>query len=256
MALCLVPVAVTGSVHPELPEAGNIRIYKVLQKAPLGILGCLLSGFITASFYSMGPVFCTQIGMDVSGVSAFMMVTILGGLLFQWPVGILSDRMDRSLMLPVIGLMVSVFSIGIIVIGGKSYAVLLTAMGIFGGFVFTIYPVAVARTHDLFESREIMAVSSVLLFIYGIGACLGPVAASGCMEIFHHPSGLFVFCALVSALYAATGLLLRKKELISIVPVEEQVEFVPMRQTSPVAAAMDPRIDPEVFGNESGNVQP
>lgn len=251
LALCLVPVTISASVHPELPEAGSISIRRVLQKAPLGILGCLLSGFITASFYAMGPVFCRQIGLDVSAVSVFMTVTILGGLLFQVPVGFLSDRVDRSLMLPAIGFMVSLISIAMIFIAGKSYLLLLIMMGIFGGFVFTIYPVAVARTHDLFESRDIMAVSSVLLFIYGSGACIGPVAASGCMEILHSPSGMFVFCSLVSALYACAGLFLRKKEILSIIPVEEQVEFVPMRQTSPVATAMDPRIDPEVFENDS-----
>jgi MFS family permease len=121
--------------------------------------------------------------------------------------------------------------------------VLLGAMGLFGGLMFTIYPVSVARTHDVFGARKVVAVSSALLLCYGLGATVGPVAASGLMAA-GGPRGLFAYCALVSGCYAIFVYVFRKKEKIVLVPATDHVDFVPLPDTSTVAVRMNPRSAP------------
>ena len=116
-------------------------------------------------------------------------------------------------------------------------------MAVFGGLIFTIYPVAVARAYDVFAGEDIVAVSSALLLGYGIGAAVGPVASSLTMATLDSPNGLFVFCAGVGGLYAAATLYSRRKQKIEIVPVDEQVGFIPMKSASPVVASIDPRAE-------------
>lgn len=116
-------------------------------------------------------------------------------------------------------------------------------MGVFGGIAFTIYPVSVARSHDLFEPKDVVAVSTALLLAYGIGASIGPIAASGFMTVAKSPYGFFAYCALIGAMYAVAGYGFRRKEKIRIVSIDAQVRFAPMQSASPVAGVMDSRSD-------------
>lgn len=241
LALCLVPVAITRSVHLELPETTHFNLIVLLKKAPMGMLGCLSAGMINSSFYAMGPVFGNQIGLTVSQLSWFMTATIFGGMVFQWPIGVLADRFDRTVVLILLGTLIAITSLTILISEIDAIGWLLVAMGLFGGLIFTVYPVSVARTHDLFEAKDVIPVSSALLLSYGIGATLGPIGASSVMGFSKSPYGFFAFCAFVGFIYAAVSYCLRRKEKIAFIAIENQVKFVPMRSTSPVAGVMDPR---------------
>ncbi len=153
-----------------------------------------------------------------------MSLTVMGGLLLQWPVGLVSDRLDRSLVLPGLGIILAGVSLAILMTSGYSLGILLGTTTIFGGIIFSIYPVAVARAHDIFEAQDVVKVSSVLLLCYGIGAMFGPTLAASVMARTGTPYGLYFFMIAVSSLYAVVTLLLRRMESVRIVPVEEQVD--------------------------------
>ncbi len=246
LALCLVPVAVTRSVQPKLPDITHFNLITLLKKAPMGMLGCLTAGLINSAFYSMGPVFGNQIGLGVSELSWFMTATIFGGVVFQWPVGVLANRFDRTNVLILSGVSIAATSLTILIAAKMPLTGLLAAMSLFGGLIFTVYPVSVARTHDLFEAKDIVSVSSALLLAYGTGATIGPIAASSFMGFSKSPYGLFAYCALVSGVYAAVSYYLKRKEKIRIIPAEEHVGFIPMKNTSPVVMAIDPRAETEI----------
>jgi MFS family permease len=243
LALCLVPVVITRSVRPKLPETTHFNLIALFKKAPMGILGCLTAGLINSAFYAMGPVFGNQIGLTVSELSWFMTATIFGGIVFQWPMGAIADRFDRTVVLTLLGTLIAMTSLTILLSAKTSIVWLIAAMGLFGGLIFTVYPVSVARTHDLFAAKDIVPVSSALLLSYGIGATIGPIAASGFVDFSKNPYGLFAYCAFVSGMYAAASYYLKRKEKISVVPPEEHVDFIPMKSTSPVAMVIDPRAE-------------
>jgi len=241
LALCLVPVAVTHGIHPELPRPQRYRSLTLFRRAPLGILGCLTAGMINSAFYTMGPVFGSAIGLTATELSWFMTAAIFGGLIFQWPVGAVSDRLDRTAMLALLSVLIACVSGLLCMSSFRSGPGRIAAMAIFGGLIFALYPIAVARTHDLFEPEAIVPVSSVLLLFYGIGATVGPVAASHTIALSGRPQGLFLFCAAAGGLYAAVTFYFRRRGRVEFVPVDDQVRFRPMNRTSAVVMQIDPR---------------
>jgi MFS family permease len=242
-SLSLIPVTITRTVHPELPEPDRYTLKALLRKAPVGMSGCFAAGLMNSAFFSMAPVFGTRIGLSTFQLSWFMSITVFGGFTVQWLVGIISDRFERTLMLVVMGCLIALYSLIVVINTEPSYTRLLVEMGVFGGFLFAVYPVSVARAHDVFEAKDAVAVSSALLLCYSIGAIFGPILASAVMAAFKNPFGLYIYWSLVAGLLAAITLYLRRKEKIAIIPVEDQVNYIPMKNTSSVAMVMDPRTE-------------
>ena len=109
--------------------------------------------------------------------------------------------------------------------------------------MFTIYPVAVARAHDMFEPEDVVKVSSALLLTYGIGSVIGPVSVSVVMNLSGTPYGFYLFFIGGSLVFVVLSVLWRSLEVVEIIEPKDQVGFVIMKQTSNVASHLDPRLD-------------
>ena len=157
------------------------------------MLGCFAAGLTNSAFFAMMPVFCTAIGLSLHQLSWIMSLTVFCGLAAQWLVGTLSDRFDRTMVLFVVATAITVVS-GIMFINGEtSFGKLALGMGLFGALMFAVYPLSVARAHDIFGGQDAVAVSAGLLFAYSIGASVSPLLASGVMTLLDSPFGLFAF---------------------------------------------------------------
>ena len=244
-SLCMVPVSATEGVHPSLPETKPYHFFAIFRKSPLGMLGCMAAGLSNSAFYALTPVLSNRIGMSLHQLSWIMSITVFCGLAAQWVVGSISDRFDRTMVLGVISTAIAIFSALIFISRQTTFVTIFLQMGLFGMMMFAVYPVSVARAHDVFGGQDAVAVSAGLLFAYSIGASLSPIAASTIMTLSGTPLGLFAFWCLVNGGLAVATIYLRKREKIEIVPVEDQVAFVPMKSTSPVAMTLDPRTDYE-----------
>jgi MFS family permease len=236
VVLSLVPVALTRSISPTLPEIVTMKTSEILLKAPMGLLGSVAVGMIAGAFYSLGPVYAKRIGLDVHLVACYMSLTILCGFLMQWPVGKISDRLDRQNVLAGVALLISL-SCGLILLSsGQSPWLIFLSTGFYGGMAFTLYPVAVAHTNDRMEPREIIPASSALLLSYGLGACIGPIAAASVMAILG-PAGLYTFIAVVS-LGCGVAVLIYKH--IESPKKEEAVPYISVPRTSPIITTLHP----------------
>jgi MFS family permease len=242
-ALCLVPVSATSGVHPSLPETKSYHFMSIFRQAPLGMAGCMAAGLTNSAFFTMTPVLCTDIGLSVSQLSWIMSITVFAGLAAQWLVGSLSDRFDRTIVLSTVAMAITAASGTMFILNGTAFGGMAVRMGCFGALIFAVYPVSVARAHDIFGGKDAVAVSTGLLFSYSLGASISPVLASGVISLLGTPFGLFFYWFMVNGAFAAIALILRKREKVVIVPVADQVAFVPMKNTSPVAMSLDPRSD-------------
>ena len=75
------------------------RLRQLFRISPLGCVGTFLLGGVFAAIFGMASVFGTQAGMSVAQISIFVAAIYLGGLVFQYPIGWVSDRMDRRLLI-------------------------------------------------------------------------------------------------------------------------------------------------------------
>lgn len=240
-ALSLLPVSLTRAMHPAPIEPVHFNWSRLYKTAPFGLIGALVAGFMNGAFYALAPVYVRNIGLEVSQVAIFMAAAIFGGLLAQYPVGMISDRVDRRTVLATLTIMAALVGLLLLLVGTSSIPLLVLVAVLFGGLLFTSYPVAVAHTHDHFDATQVVTVSAALIVVYGLGAATGPLGAS-VLIAFIGPRGLFVFIAAVGLLFGIATYLRRGEDEVS---VEAQEPFVPVFSTSPIINALDPRADEE-----------
>lgn len=231
--VALMPVTWTRLPQPMMANPAPLPMAVLWREAPSAAVTALLSGGVLGAFWGMMPVFADLIGLDSQGVAAVMATAILGGAALQWPLGRWSDRADRRRVLAALALLAAVAALLLGLLHATPWArgLLLFA---YGGFVFTLYPVAVAHLMDRLAPAQLLAGSGRVLLLYGIGATLGPLCAGVLMSRFG-PASLFPMSAgLLGLLVLFIGWRLRHRDGAS----EHPGHFVPMVRTSGAAMEM------------------
>ena len=239
LVLALVPLALTKMQAPEIEPSPRLSVFKLARESFTGVAGAVMSGILIGSFYALGPVYATLMGLNVSQTANFMASAILAAMLLAWPVGILCDRFERRRIMFWIAVLAAIAALVVGMLGSHQLLALTLAVSVFAGLCASIYPVAVAITNDRMESSRIVAASATLLLSYGIGSVIGPVVLSKIMDLFG-PQGMFYGNAVVLiVLAAATSYRITHTE---DVPVEDQEDYVSaMPESSLVLAEIDPR---------------
>jgi len=193
-SLALVPVLLSRAQAPRPAQAVRANFAQLWRTSPLGLIGACCAGMNNAVFYSLGAVYAQRVGLNLEQTSLFMGSVIFGGLLMQWPVGRLSDHIDRRWVLVMVGLAASVASIGLVAAGGGS--LIYIAAAIYGGGCFTVYSVCVAHTNDFADPQMRVQTASGLLMAYSTGAIVGPITVGVLMSVYA-PRALFLYTACV-----------------------------------------------------------
>jgi len=245
LCLAAVPVAITRMAPPQLPDVASLSFKRLYAASPLGIFGCISSGLILGAVYSLMPVYASGIGLDLSQTATLMSALIFGGVLLQWPLGLLSDLLDRRKV--IVGVIVAGALTSITMIGASALGdiALMLLAAIFGGIAFVLYPLCVAHTNDHLEREERIGASGGLVLSYSAGATVGPPIAAGVMGV-AGPSGLFMFTAGIGVLSIAFAIW--RMNVRAPVPADQQGLFQTLPRTTPVAAPLDPRGEPDYAG--------
>jgi MFS family permease len=207
-SLALLPVLLTRAKAPVPKKTRIMPVWILYKMAPLGVFGVFCCGLINSSIHGLSPVYATNLGFSETQLSTFMAVMIMSGLILQWPMGHLSDRVGRGPLLVFIPLIVAIVAGAMIY--ADSFVLILAGAGIFGAFVFTQYSLAAATANDMVTSDQRVQVAGALLITYGAGAVIGPIVAGQFMNILG-PQGLFFYFALVSLLLSTFSILTRRR---------------------------------------------
>jgi MFS family permease len=169
------------------------------RDTPLAIPGCICAGLLSSAFYSMTPVFLTGIGFSVSELSHFMGIVLIGALLSQWPIGKLSDRIERRVLVFHLAVLATILSASLIIVRVHWFVGIATL--VYVAAAFTLYGVIVSYVNDHIDANRRIAISATLLILFSIGGLSGPTIASMAMTVLG-PGGLFVFNTATAALLA------------------------------------------------------
>lgn len=200
-SIALVPILMTQASSPKPVSPQRMGIRRLFAVSPVGVVGTVASGLFGASLFSLGPVFAAERGLSIAQVSTFMACIVLGGMALQVPVGRLSDRLDRRSMLILVALATAACAVGIVwATRDPGWPMFLFAAA-YGGFAFTVYPLASAQVNDRADPDLMVQVASGLLIAYGLGSVAGPILASQIMG-WGGPEGLFLFIAGIAVLLA------------------------------------------------------
>jgi MFS family permease len=240
-SISLVPVALTHIREPTPVKQIKLRLRDVYQTSSLGFMGSLISGLLGSLFWSLGPLFARLSDLSELGIALFMSTTILGGIVLQWPIGYWSDRTDRRTTIMSVSF-ISVFaSLLVIFAPTMTHFWLAFCMFIYGGMMFSIYPLSVAHANDHPDATDRVAVTTNLLFVFGIGAALGPAIGGFLMHLLGRYTlfALFILAGTFLGCYAWYW----KQHGIRIKD-ENKTHFTPLLRTS--QAAVDLQTDDEV----------
>jgi len=223
----LMPITLTRQAQPALPDMPATDLLQLARIAPLPLMAAGISGLTLGGFWGLAPVYASQVGFDAAGVGLLMSITILGGAVLQWPIGLFSDKHDRRVVLLWVVAIAAVLALVITPI--LSGSLLLGLMFLWGGLAFSIYSIAVAQMVDQLHPDEILSGSSGLLLANGFGAAFGPVVAGGLMHLFGHIA-LPLFFAVSLGILAIYSFW-RPRRVVDLV-TEPHGHFTPMLRTS------------------------
>ncbi len=223
ISLSMVPIVVSAQQAPGPAVPRKVRYRDLYRNSPLGVVAVSVSGMISSIVFSMGPVYARLSGFGNSGIATFMAVSILAAVVTQYPVGRLSDRMDRRTVIAAACTVATIVAGSIVAFGGLPRALFFLLTALFSGSALTLYSLAVSHVNDKLEPAEMVAASSALLRLNGGAAAMGPVLA-GSLIAGYGPSAYFT--TLASLTGALTVYDLWRKSRRKPVPPEQKGPFI------------------------------
>jgi MFS family permease len=196
ISLAMVPIVVSAQQVPEHAVPRKVRLRELYQNSPLGVVAVTVSGLISAIIFSMGPVYARLSGLETRGVAAFMAASILAAVVTQYPVGRLSDRMDRRTVIAAVCALAMILAGSIVAFPGMPHFLFLSLAALFSGFALTLYSLSVSHVNDKLEPAQMVAASSALLLLNGTAAALGPILAGSLIAAFGPPAYFATLAAL------------------------------------------------------------
>lgn len=196
VSVAAVPMLLTAVAAPVAGPRGDLGLLALYRLSPLGVVGVAGVGVANSSLFSMGPVYAAEEGLSVAAISTFMAAVILGGVVFQIPVGRLSDRLDRRWVIASVALLAAIVVLPPAILPQVPNILLFPGFFLVGGLSLPLYAVCVAHTNDFLSPQQMVGASSALILAFGIGAAAGPTLTALAMQGLG-PSGFPLFLAVV-----------------------------------------------------------
>jgi len=184
ISLAMVPLVVSAQSAPIVGARGRVNYGDLYRTAPLGVAAVFAAGVITSIIFSIGPVYARLIELDTSGIATFMAASIFAGVATQYPIGALADRMDRRVVIAGVCATATLVALLLVFLPHGSRALLIVLSATMTGLVLTIYSLGISHVNDRLEAAQMVAASSALLLLNGLGAIAGPLLASGMIGLF------------------------------------------------------------------------
>lgn len=232
VSISFAPILLSISPTPAFGSTKPMSLRELFRASPLTFVCMFLLGGVFAALFGMGSVYASDIGLSVGQVSTFIAAIFIGSMVFQYPIGWLSDRMDRRHL---------IFSVAVAggttasfgYLAGTNFTFLLIAAFIVGGTANPLYSLLIAYLNDYLEADDMAAASGGLIFVNGMGAITGPVITGWLMGQ-AGPQGFWLFVAalmLAMATYAAYRMTQRPS-----IPVDETAAYVGVSPTASLVA--------------------
>ena len=190
--------------------------------SPLGCVGMFLLGGVFSAQFGMASVYGAQAGLSVAQISTFVAMFFVGAVLLQYPIGWISDRMDRRLLILIVAA-IGAFGSFVGMVFGHQFVLLLASAFLVGGMSNPLYSLLIAHTNDYLEHEDMAAASGGLIFINGLGAIAGPLITGAMMDAVG-PGGFYLFTAVLFV--ALVGYAGYRSTRRSAIPVEDTGAYV------------------------------
>jgi MFS family permease len=243
LAAALVPVCITRRQEPPRVKTASFTIARFLRTSPSAFCGVFIAGLVNTGTLSLLPIYAVNAYPDANALAvAGIAYTVanIGGLISQWPAGLISDRIDRRNVVAFLSILGFGASLSLFIIGsGASITLTYALIFLWGAGSLSFYGVCVAHGADRVEDADMTSMMSMLLITWAFGSVLGPIAAGLIMQTTLGPSGLFAFSA--TCLLILTLIMFVRRIDREPVPDKEQSSWQPAMPAGMPGGDLDPR---------------
>ncbi|XDZ64614.1 MFS transporter [Alphaproteobacteria bacterium LSUCC0684] len=233
VSIAVIPILMTAAKVPEISEPEKTSLLRAYHVSPLAVIGMGFNGMTSAVLFGMGAVYANKLQLSLNEVAIFMSSIMVGALILQYPIGKLSDIFDRRSVILVVQILATATAMLGFVAESLSFPLLLLAGLIYGGVHTPLYSLYIAHANDYLTPKQIIAMSSMLVMINGIGAVFGAPIVGYCMKIFG-PSAFFPTMAIMH--FIMTVIVVIRMQVRDSMPVEAQAPFVAMPERATAIA--------------------
>ena len=232
LSVSLIPILLTEIKAPETDAQESLGLRALWKASPSGVATIGLSGLASAGFFGLGTIYAVKAGLSVSETALFMTLFIGFGAASQWPLGWLSDKIDRRKV--ILLCCASVISICIVLASFEfTSKILLIISALVGAFTLPLYSLGVAQANDRLEPKQMISASGTIVLVFSAFAALGPFTMSYFLELFEM-FGFMLYMGIVHLVIAVTVLMMMM--INQNVDESEQTDFQVMGQRPSVVA--------------------
>ena len=195
LSISLIPILLANIKAPDNDIQETLNVRDLWRASPSGIITVGLSALASAGFFGVGTIYAIKSGLSISETAIFMTLFIGFGALSQWPLGWLSDKIDRRKVILFCCAGVIVICIVLTIFEFNTTAFLLIN-GLIGASTLPLYSIGVAQTNDRLEPKQMISASGTIVLVYSVFAALGPLTVSFFLSSFNQ-FGFLLFLSIV-----------------------------------------------------------
>lgn len=248
VSLSFAPILLSVTPTPAFETTKAMSFRELYVTSPTSVVGMFMIGLVFSAQFGMASIYGTEAGLSVAEISIFISAIFLGGLVLQYPIGWMSDRMDRRVLIlgTAVGGLVATL-IGILF--GATFEALLVAAFIMGGCSNPLYALLIAYMNDYLEGDDRAAASGGLLFVNGLGAIIGPILTGWAMSAFGAPGFWLYLLGVMICLSAYVSF--RMTQRASVYASDEDYDAVKYAPISPSATVVAVEVAQEFYAENA-----
>ena len=241
VSISFAPILLSITPTPAFEATKPMSIKELFSTSPLGCVGMFFLGGVFSAQFGMAPVFGTNAGLTLSEISIFVAAFYIGAMVFQFPIGWLSDRMDRRILIVATSAVGFIAAISAVMVEDIFIVFVVSAFFI-GGMSNPLYSLLIAYTNDFLELEDMASASGGLLFLNGLGAISGPIITGYLMTIMGS-QGFFIILAILLGLLTVYGFFRMTQRGISDVDTSSYATVLPTASVVAVEIAQELAIE-------------
>ena len=233
--LALLPIGLTTLPTPPAPARVSVDFPMAWRNSPVALIGVLAAGGLSMVVQGFTPIYAATNNVGQKDVALLMFVMQFGLLFVQYPLGTLSDRIDRRIVLIFTCLLITGAAVAALFVSFQAFVILMIVFALWAGAVESVYSIANAHANDRTDPEDFVPLASTLLVAWSAAATLVPLAVTALTPVFGEKTFIHAVIA-VALLYAA--FVAHRLRLRETVPVQERETFEIRSAQVPNAGAL------------------
>lgn len=209
ISLSIVPLLLSNIKAPEYEAPERIPVPKLMKVSPMAVIGIVLMSIAVAAWYISLPLYALRQGFTDAQAGGALVVALIAGAVLQYPMGWLSDRMDRRIVVIGLALMAIVGSVWLAV--DLRPSVVTWGFALVAAATLPAYGILVAHANDQLKPAQIVPASGTMVFLLNLGLLGGTLIGPNMISLLDG-RGLQVLLAVTCGAVAFWGVTRRIQE--------------------------------------------